>query len=477
MRKILLCGFILFGFFWGAGCQKDPPKTACPKCAANEICDVDKGACIPRPNTCGVSCGKNADCANNEFCDTDNCCRPCLQGGLCGREPSSADGGTEVTPEQTTNTEQNPDGADTGENCTVREDCKPGLICDASRNICVCLRDSSCPKEAPRCGATGFCIQCLSDAECPITGQKCDPQTFRCKGGTTPCKCPTGQKCNDKDQCIPVCDGVTCPADQRCDPNDGKCKTPGCLPIKGCPKSGDCCNEDGSCTPCGSSKICDPCQKAADCGDGNACNDLGGGSKFCTRECTVNSCPSGFTCKALGDYGRQCVPTSGSCSLDKCAGRQCPSGLYCCPKDGQCHDCCQDSHCPLSTCDLQSFTCKTSGGGCNPPCSGGTKCCVNLSACRACCSDADCGGSGLVCNNGTCGPPVRNCKLSDPLGSCSSDSECCAGQTCVAAGLGRNCEPCASDSDCPKIGGFVPTSCCTKTLSGQMRRYCATTCP
>ncbi len=159
------------------------------------------------------------------------------------------------------------------------------------------------------------------------------------------------------------------------------------------------------------------------------------------------------------------IPYGGNCTQSNPTLR-CQVGLVCLTFSGDttgiCSRQCNTSSCPSgSRCETINTT------------TGDRACFVNCTTNANCLSTQNCDSRISACYPVT----PRNCRVSDPLGACSSDSECCPGQTCVASGLGRNCESCTSSADCPKIGGIVPTTCCTQTITGQTRRFCATTCP
>ncbi|MCK6511964.1 hypothetical protein L6R29_18640 [Myxococcota bacterium] len=158
-------------------------------------------------------------------------------------------------------------------------------------------------------------------------------------------------------------------------------------------------------------------------------------------------------------YGENCAPSN--------ANQRCQAGLICLtfPNDtiGICSRQCNTSSCPSgSRCETINST------------TGDRACFVNCTTVANCLAAQRCDSRINACYPD---PNRRDCRLSDPLGSCSSYRDCCVGQNCLLVGAGHFCGACSKDSDCPKIGGFVPTSCCSQTITGQTQRFCATTCP
>jgi len=185
----------------------------------------------------------------------------------------------------------------------------------------------------------------------------------QCQGGEFPC--PSGYKCANG-FCVPqLCQGKTCPANEKCDENTGMCVDK-CANIM-CPQlptpktcvDGSCIDCNDPALACTAPKICvagrcqdDPCLgKTCPVGqycDGGNCKDL----------CVPGKCADGQTCVAgncqadpcfnvaCGDK-QFCNPSTGKCETDKCLGTVCGAGMACVSKTNSCEpDPCRTIRCP-----------------------------------------------------------------------------------------------------------------------------------
>jgi hypothetical protein len=388
-----------------------PDDTACDATVVASECGFYRaihctGAANQMPPSCPTSCGSNADCDANAFCDpVGHTCRGDLDNG------------------QTC-----PQGNDSCQSAH----CQNGFCC--SDGDC-CAAETDCPASyttAPTCDVPSACqgtadiAQCVSnkcttslnvpnDSACntSTTANQCGPyQPIRCDGSVTqaPPECPTscsnsGQcdanaYCNPAGACVPdEPDGQSCQ-------NNGDCQGNHC-------QNGFCCTS-GDC--CASASDCGGYRQAPVCDSQTSCQG--------SRVDAV--CTSSFQCAAVGvDDDSACAGLqSDSCGpypaiTCTSATTQMPGQTGLCPTmctgDG---DCDLSAHCANGTCVPDQGT----GGFCNTTneCGGALQCVDNV-----CCSSA--------CN-GSC----EACDLPGHEGSCTAvpdgqdpDAECgavgCAG--------------------------------------------------
>ena len=293
-----------------------PPCTADSDCDAGLICDA--GTCVVPP------CGSDADCVGNQVCVAGSCitqtdcpiCAACNTADDCGGSPYVC--------------AQDPNGG-TGGFCT--------LLCNAAGD---CPGDSDCFTVPGQ----GFNVCLNPDA---ATGSVC-PTGYVCGGGTTG-----------------LCDGVTCPAGQTCDPATGACSAPG---------SGDAC-----------ANICDGCTTDADCDGGlGSCVDFGNGG-ICSTACSATDpCPGLNTdCFTVQD-------TTGA-SQNLCFNADAATDL--CPATWRCETAPPAAPCDGVTCPAGQL-CDAATGNCIPDSFDGSRG-GSCGICDSCRTDADCGGG--ICKN------------------------------------------------------------------------------
>jgi MYXO-CTERM domain-containing protein len=255
----------------------------------------------------------------------------------------------------------------------------PGSTCKAGRLICrgkdgfVC--EGCVLPTAEVCdGKDNNCDGIIdTSAQCP-SGFGCrDGQCIRqCVGGEMPC--PPGYKCVNQ-FCVPQrCQGVTCPAGERCDENTGSCVDlcagVTCVQPKTC-ISGRCLDCNDPLLACTAPQICltgtcknDPCMGVT-CENGKYC-DAGTCKDLCipgkcadTQRCVAGTCQDDPCWNVPCAMGQFCNPLTLKCETDRCPATQCGPGMACVPQTNQCKpDPCQTIHCP-SDC----FSCKVTSDG------------------------------------------------------------------------------------------------------------------
>lgn len=226
-------------------------------------------------------------------------------------------------------------------------------ICDGLDNDCDGSADdmATCPAPNNVCFA-GECVLPCGAGEFPC------PADYVCQDLTGP---PPGR------YCVPdPCAGVTCGANEVCDPSNGECRNlcegVMCRDGEEC-RAGfclDCFDLPANCT---AGELCvadnlgvgqcvdNPCDPNP-CAANETCN---GG--VCSNECAAG-CPNGEICVG-GDCepdrcdnvncppGEVCDPASGTCAAGQCEGVQCLPGQICVETTGECvADPCQMTMCP-----------------------------------------------------------------------------------------------------------------------------------
>ena len=183
--------------------------------------------------------------------------------------------------------------------CRMRECTFPcdGVVCTAPL---VCRPDS------------GRCVRddCLG-LGCP-EGEYCDPGTLECV--VDPCTmitCGMDEACRDG-ACETSCARLTCGSTERCE--HGVCVDDACAGVS--------CSADEVCNPADGTCGADMCV-GRPCPDGTVCVPVTGSCE--TDPCIALHCPAGEACS-----GGECVPI--------CDTVRCPHGTVCDPADGSCVD-------------------------------------------------------------------------------------------------------------------------------------------
>lgn len=225
MRAARAIGWLAAGYALVAGCGdvtgdlivRDDPAPAPTGCAGdgdcpNARCELASGSC--------VECLDSADCDESERCalPANVCAARCVGPESCGG----------ATP-----------------------------ICELATGACrACGGDAECPSGAPRCAASGACVECLESADCRDDDDEeeeddddddalfCDP-AGRCV------------ECLDDGHCDDVGD--------RCSPFLGECARP-CSPTAACTGDDPICDE--------AIGFCVECRTDGDCEDGEVCRGL-----------------------------------------------------------------------------------------------------------------------------------------------------------------------------------------------------------
>ena len=195
---------------------------SCPQgqsCLDGDCFSTDPTKCNPRCNS-GEACITGSDGSNCVPLDSSNCDPPCPPEQTCMKFFNFNKG--------TCSFFDNPEG------CNPR--CESGKVCRG--NQCVGTTGVACLNPCPpgKVCKNGRC-------ESPFTGVAC----------LRPCQ--NGEICRDG-QCVSNvenCNGVNCPANQKCDPIDGACKTI-------CTNENDCGNNGN----CNNKNICEDCENNLD---------------------------------------------------------------------------------------------------------------------------------------------------------------------------------------------------------------------
>ncbi|MEL6184614.1 MAG: hypothetical protein AAFU79_08325 [Myxococcota bacterium] len=391
------------------------------ECAANEVCDLNSGACLP---FAPLSCADDAACPAGERCNTAE--------GICipGNRACESDASCE----------------------------RIGQVCDLAAQRCAdCRSSSDCP--APASCIQGACVDstvtsCRSDAECGAPEGIC--QDGRCGPACgrpgSPLRCGPDQICSPSTgRCTPA--GAPCAIDVECGAPVQICEANQCVP--GC-ASGGVCAEDEICNT--ATGRCQPdgrCRDDADCGPPDLVCEAGQCVGGCGAAIGIR-CGAGETCSA--DTGRCEAPVTCTGDLD-CA----PPSTICDPSTLTCAPGCASTGCPGGeTCDAASGRCQGAGAGLNAPCARNSDCgsgvCFDFgvgigSLCvQACASSGDC-PSGFTCGDYL---GAKTCISSSFFpgatfatengGVCAGDGEC-RSSYCLP-GPAQCVDTCAEDGDC-----------------------------
>jgi hypothetical protein len=344
-------------------------------CESTPLCADDQRCC---DGICSECCGA-LDCQDGKTCTDDVCFA-----GFCTNPPNAECDASEVC-------------GDTG--CVPREECSDGATCDDG-NPCTtdtCLDgfcdNATCPSGGVCCENVG-CGACCIDAQC--AQEDADPCTVNtCEDG----QCKAEPRCEPGELCCPSSDGqratcgVCCTA-ADCPDDDVACTATVCGGVDGCINKviPGFCAEDETCDPM------EGCIGGADCA---APSDCAAPTDPCdTVHCNEGSCVySDVVCpnaqKCCSDIPTESASNCRNC----CANEDCAGsgvGTLCCPADGACHQCCQDSDCDLVVTRIS--TPPVVGGGCVAP-----VCAQGVCATKALC------GADEVCCNGACLPAGSSC--------------------------------------------------------------------
>ena len=305
-----------------------------------------------------------------------------------------------------------------------------GIVCG------VCLAHETCRKGICICEPVCDDVSCGAD-QC---GGFCD-----CMPGEL---CTSAGICIDDSDCTETCDdadvhcGFLCGANcGECEENDA-CVDGDCVCVPRC--DGTSCNFDGceGTCPCPGGLSC---SSTFECIDANTCDDTCESSgHLCGEVCgeTCGVCAEGDVCR---DGVCHCNPLcdGSSCGADGCGGVcACPDGTTCDSGD----ICVSETVCD-NTCLEQGKECGTVCGEDCGSCGDGQNCSEGVCICQVDCDDDACGinacGGNCFCEDE---------KVCDGSGRCVVEGACAdtceeAGATCGTV-CGRVCGDCSDIEDC-----------------------------
>jgi hypothetical protein len=259
----------------------------------------------------------------------------------------------------------------------------------------------------------------------------------------------------------------TCGSDQQC--HTGDCTLWGCSEGFTCQVDKE--SHTASCQPAGST---------TSTGTGGT----GGGTTSSTTSSSTSTGTGGAPPVYCGNPndcapGSTCAP-DGTCKSGDCAANGCIFG-YTCQSDGTCksntaNSCDKDTDC-TSTGDL--CIAGTKGGGvCTAPadqcfdqsqCDAGDKC-VAGKCIKSCTADTDC-RDGYLCDTtlGICSKPAQTCTITN---DCGGPDKVCVGGTCVPRSTGGTCP---TPGDVWSENGCIPNQAATFTcVMDGIQDACAT---
>lgn len=347
----------------------------------------------------------------------------------------------------------------TGSRCQFDAECPGALVCNTIDDTCVeCLSNENCPSglclpdnHCSACGPNAKCAQgevCAADGSCKsgcetdtagcTDGLYCLPGSVSCVECIRDAQCGPGRVCDQGHVCRGGCSALNpvCVAGQVCDVDGGTCvgcvtnadchaPQPVCDPATrscvGCIVSTDC--KDPSKPVCDApNHQCVACNVDTDCGPGNVCNAM----HQCTAGCSQQNpaCLNGQICNVPKG---QCV----QCNDDAQCGGATPR---CEPATNRCVACLPgaNDNCPLGQYCRPDFVCER---GCKTGADCPSGMCLPDHSCGSCTTDTQC-AAGQVCNNGTC---IAACSATNP---CGSGKQCCAAHCVDYQNDKNNCGGC-----------------------------------
>lgn len=365
----------------------------------------------------------------------------CLLLSACTQTPDPADDGPRGSSRR----------LEAGETCSLDLECREGLICHASRRVCICVSDASCARGEHCNPFTGACVPeiagCLADEDC-ADDQWCDRSSRVCLHLRAFCEsCERNAQCGPGNRCVRqegsafgFC-GSACASDDDCPLRATHCFAGQCVPNTTCADLRPCvadtllpCSRDLDCPPqaaqiceagrcvaehsgCAYGRSCDPVSRvcvpscAADEECGNDARCVAGACHPVLRCAHDEECPWGEICRREPGQGE------GVCSQSCTSDASCPLEERCVPVGGRfvCVEGCEeDADClPWKRCldgvCTEGF-CQTSAV-CAPceRCEQGRCEAVEGTFCKSCGTegfDPTC-GPGALCVNGACAPPCE----------------------------------------------------------------------
>jgi hypothetical protein len=511
----LLLGALLFpSLMWACDGGNKPECEKNNECKAGFFCKSQK--CVKL-----ATCTTDVDCENGKKCVSGDCQT------VTDTEKSTNDGGTtEQTPENT-------GVCGTLKPCANFSDCANGETCTAGCCAPTCDAKNPCPGVLKCDVTTGRCVPCLVDADCGTASSLC-AATANCSTSLIkrcdknlcadkPCECGVGEKCDGTSgKCL--ADKV-CPGGEKPD-TQGNCPRP-CASAK-C-QAGQTPDPSNNCQCIPQIAYCQTCTRKEECGIDGLCVTDEKGNKFCAEDCGANRGAQQGQCSDTANYtcffdgtnkyckpilgfcpclgvkcttaGTKCCANTGACQEccgnqdcqapkicnnvtyicedNKCAGKTCPTGQACDPKDGQCKggssgpcpQACQPGTC-CNTTTLQCTASACASAKCNPACDANTQDCCELFGGQAQCV------------------PKGQCPASTG-GGCKADSDCpnAGDKCCDFFGLQKMCiagsDPtaallcgggsgsCVSDADCKDPAA---SKCCDGLIPGLFPKSCKAKC-
>jgi len=427
-----------------------PPDTSCQPCAADDDCyggsclrldgqDVCVTPCGATAGACGVGYECKTIAGGHQRClpvtdscvcsaRTDGALRTCSRsnaaGNCFGVESCDADDGWSVCSASEPAVEVC-NGQD--DNCNGRVDdgvSPPSEACEATvAGVGTCRGTWYCTDPD---GPGGSSVKWTCSAPTP-TAEACDFLDNNCNGvADEPFKDGAGRYVSNQHcgSCGVSCAGAIPNATAACTVSDGiaRCEVATCAP--GFYQAGPL-----TCLPV-SDDLCAPCASDTNCTTpGDRCLALDGAS-YCGRDCGPGNvrgtpegqCPSGFVCQTQTGGGKQCVPTTGSCS---CAGPADHGAVRTCLVSNEVGTCYGQEACNgttgWSTCSARTPVAET-------------------------CNDVD-----DDCDSAVDDVPGRGaaCTITNPQGSCPGVRDCGVGPALVCAGQTPAVETCNYiDDDC-----------------------------
>ncbi len=465
--------------------------SCCPgfTCRSGNVCDSATGRCVACGDAGQRCCDGASACTRPTLsCDGTNCVEITDPAYACGEidqpccDASGRPGGTDCTGDLVCSAGgrciRRTDTGGTGEPCSPRGSCDPGLMCDHSTSSCA-ETPSDCGHDMQMCCDTNADSQpdsCEGSQSCQFgTCSSCRGPSLSCLLDGVPILggggCCNGSVCRP----APIVPRCCAGADASCTNSTDCCGFMQCV-------SGKCQTgrEHSFCTDsseCGEGLVCkwfmcqredegstgeggsgDDCTTNADCGTGLTCRDFKctDGSMACTEPgaaCTSgSSCCDGLACSPAPVEGEATTPPPDRCCA--AAGSSCTGHYDCCGEmlcaDGQCQ--CQARN---ALCYSDQDCCEGDG------CIGGN--CVDVSMCRrpgqSCTSILDCCGS-QTCAPTSFGATVKHCGLLEGE-RCQDASQCVGLQECRngECQCRRERESCASSFDCCGSLACVDGSC------------------
>jgi hypothetical protein len=482
-----------------ATCTGDSQCSTGAYCAANQTCQYTQtnGAICARDGQCQSSHCADGFCCNSACGGSCDSCAASLgasRNGTCTTVAAGSLGTPSCAPYTCDGTSTSCDPA-----CNADTDCASGNYCTSS-HLCVaaqpnglqCTRDRQCGTghcadgfccNSACGGSCDFCAASLgasgngtctnvagaagapscnlyvcqaATASCPgscANDAQCSASAY-CSNGACVAKRVNGTQCNATDQCSSgsCVEGVCC--NTAC---SGACDT--CLALLGA-------SADGACTTSPAGAVGSP-----------SCNPF-----VCDGASTT--CPG--TCKLDSDCISSAYCSSGACLAKRAIAVSCTASNQCSSNF------CADGVCCVSACDGACDSCNLPGtrGTCSAdpagqpgdPSCGAYVCDGATTTCPASCTRESQCSAGNTCVNKSCQPKVPNGQACSTSQLCQSGS--CVDGVCCDKPCGGGCDVCSaslgasSDGTCTVLpaGAAGPASSCGTYTCDGASAGCPTSC-